>query len=168
MSEFALIFNGTVAQLAPAEFSVNPAMTWLDVTAVSPAPQPGWTYAGGMFTAPGGAPAPTLVQMAAAALSAGLAITSTGTSALSGTYAVDQLTQDHVQSEMISLLASGGTAFADGSASVAWPDMAGGLHTFSLTEFRAFALAIGAYVAALYKCINGTLSTLPAATATIA
>lgn len=52
MSIFALVFNGRVAQIASAQFPVVSAMTWVDVTAVSPAPQPGWTYNGSAFAAP--------------------------------------------------------------------------------------------------------------------
>ena len=69
---------------------------------------------------------------------------------------------------MIAILYSGGTSFADGSGTVTWPDMSGVNHTFTAAEFKLFALAVGGYVAALFKCINGTLTTLPAATATIA
>ena len=59
-------------------------------------------------------------------------------------------------------------AFADGGSTVAWPDASGTVHTFSVAEFKAFASGIGAYVAALYKVLNGTLSALPSPTVTIA
>jgi hypothetical protein len=173
MSTYALVFNGAIVQIDPATFPVNPALSWTgDISAVTPAPQVGWaaTETGGVwtFTAPPAPPAPTLAQQAAAAMSAGLAITSTSTPALNATYDVGTSAQNHMQAEMISLLASGGALFADGTATVAWPDMMGAIHTFTAAEAKAFFLAAGAYVAALFKVQNGTLTTLPAATATIA
>ena len=121
-----------------------------------------WTFAAPV------APVPTLAQQAAAAMSAGLAIASTSTPALNGTFDVSASAQDHMQAEMIALLNSGGTTFADGTTSVVWPDMAGVNHTFTAVQARAFFLAAGAYVAALFKVINGTLVALPPASAMIA
>lgn len=58
---FALIANGTVAHIDAAEFPVAAPFVWVDVTAVSPAPQVGWvaTETGGTwsFAAP---PAPAV------------------------------------------------------------------------------------------------------------
>lgn len=111
-------------------------------------------------------PGAALAAEAGAAFAAGLAITSTGTPALNGTYAIDPATQAHIQAEVISILLN--STFADGSTTVVWPDMAGNTHTFgSIAEFKQFAAAVAAYVAALFKVGNGTLTTLPAATATI-
>jgi hypothetical protein len=109
----------------------------------------------------------SLIQQATIALYGSLTVTSTATPALSGIYAIDSTATDHIQAEMIALFASNGTAFADGTASVVWPDISGATHSFTITQFQAFAQAIGAYVAALYKVLNGTLVTLPTATATI-
>jgi hypothetical protein len=108
---------------------------------------------------------PTLAQLAMAALAAGLTITSTGTPSLNGTYACDPLTQSHIQAEMLSVSVTG--TFADGTSAVQWPDMSGTLHTFSIDEFKAWAIAIGGYIAALAKCVNGASSTLPPATKVI-
>jgi hypothetical protein len=49
---FALILNGTVVQIAAASFPVHTAMAWADISAVSPAPQTGWTAVatGGVWT----------------------------------------------------------------------------------------------------------------------
>jgi hypothetical protein len=167
---FALIINGTVVQTAAAEFPVNPALTWVDISTVSPAPQPGWTYSGGTFAAPVVPPLPaqTLAQQAAAAISAGLTVTSTSNPALNGTYACDATAQSHLMAEMIALLNSSGATFADGTASIVWPNITGSLHTYTPAQFQPLALAIGAYVSALYKCINGVLATLPPAAVTIA
>lgn len=40
---FALIYAGSIVQIEPAEFDVNSAMTWVDISAVTPAPQVGWS-----------------------------------------------------------------------------------------------------------------------------
>jgi predicted NUDIX family NTP pyrophosphohydrolase len=72
-----------------------------------------------------------------------------------------------VQAETIAILLNG--TFADGGATVAWPDMSGTVHMFpSVAEFKAFAAAVASFVAAVAKVQNGTLTTLPPATATIA
>ena len=49
---FALIANGSVAQVSSAEFPVHPSLVWVDVSAVSPAPQAGWlaTQTNGIWT----------------------------------------------------------------------------------------------------------------------
>ncbi len=126
-----------------------------------------WAVTGGnLATYAPQAPARTPAQQAVAAMAAGLAITSTSTPALSGTYGVDAATTDHIQSEMLCVLVAG--TFADGTAELAWPDLAGVIRTFpSIGAFRAFALAVSGYVAALYKVQNGTLTALPDATATM-
>jgi hypothetical protein len=167
MSTFALTHNGVVIEISSAEFPVNAAFTWVDASAASPTPAVGWSYANGSFSAPPTS-TPTLPQQALAAMSTGLAIVSTANpGALNGTYAVDNVSTDHIQAEMIALLNSAGASFADGTNTVVWPDMANANHTFSTTEFKAFALAVGAYVAGLYKVMNGTLQSLPAANAAI-
>ena len=55
---FALILSGAVVQIAASQFPVNPALTWVDISAVSPSPAVGWTYAGGVFAAPPAPPPP--------------------------------------------------------------------------------------------------------------
>lgn len=130
-----------------------------------------WAVSGGALVPYNPTPTPlTLPQQASNALYAGVEITSTSTPALNGLYPVDAATQSHLQAEMISLLVSGGTAFADGSTSVVWPDMASPKvnHTFTAAEFKLFATAIYAYVAALYKVVNGSSTTIPPASVTIA
>jgi hypothetical protein len=58
MSVYARIQGGSVAELftppvgVPVSACFNGALTWVDVTSVSPAPQPGWTYTAGVFAAP--------------------------------------------------------------------------------------------------------------------
>ena len=169
---YAQIVGGQVHWIfGPADLPqwADNQITVADVTSVSPAPQVGWaaveTAGVWSFAAPASPAAPTLAQQAVLALSGPLTVTSTGTPALSGVYSIDATATDHIQAEMLALLATG--AFADGGASVVWPDIGAVNHTFNATQFKAFALAVGAYVAALYKCLNGTLGALPATSATI-
>jgi hypothetical protein len=112
-------------------------------------------------------PVPTLVQRAQGLLGGLLTVTSTGTPALNGSYAIDPGTQAHMQAEMLCVTVTG--AFADTTATLAWLDTGGTAHTFpSTAEFKAFALAVAAFVAACFKVINGTSTTLPSASVTIA
>ncbi|OYV64911.1 MAG: hypothetical protein B7X09_05185, partial [Acidiphilium sp. 21-66-27] len=80
----ALIFNGTVIQIEASTFPVHSALEWVAIPSGTNVAV-GWTYASGTFTAPPAPPAPTLAQQAAAALGAGLTITSTGTMTLAAT-----------------------------------------------------------------------------------
>lgn len=115
-------------------------------------------------------PAPTAAQellaTATALLRAPVAVTSTGTPALSGSYGITMQDQAHIGAEVQSIMLNG--TFADGSSTVAWPDASGAVHTFSVAQFKAFATAIGAFVAACYKVLNGSSTTLPSAALTIA
>jgi hypothetical protein len=107
-------------------------------------------------------PAPTLAQQAATALAFSCIITSPALGLTSAPFAIDAASQSHMQAEMIALLNSGGATFADGSASVVWPDASGVNHTFTAAQAKTLFLTVGSYVSALYKCQNGTLGTLPA------
>ncbi len=59
----ALIFDGKVVQIGAAEFPVAPALQWIDISGVSPAPDVGWSYDGATFTPP---PPPPFTQLKAA------------------------------------------------------------------------------------------------------
>ncbi len=132
--------------------------------------QQGWTVAHGALVAPPPDPAPTAAQVlagqAAALLSGPVTITSTSTPALDGSYTITAQDQQHIAVEVQSLMLNG--TFADGAASVQWPDATGALHTFDAAQFKAFATAVGAVVAACIKCSIGTSTTLPSAAVTIA
>ena len=165
MSNFALIANGAVLETAAAEFPVNPAFTWVDITAVSPEPMPGWTFDGTAFHAPAALPAPSLAAQAAALLAGGLTVTSTGTSTLNGVYACDATAQQHISAELISVMLNG--TFADGTGTVQWQDISGALHGFTVAQWKPLAVAIGVFVAAAIKVQIGASTTLPTASATI-
>lgn len=118
------------------------------------------------FVDPASTAAGKLLAEAQALLSGPVAITSMSTPALDGSYTISNQDQAHISAEVQSLMLNG--TFADGSSTVAWPDASGAVHTFSVAEFKAFATAIGAFVAACYKVLNGTSTTLPSASLTIA
>ena len=107
-------------------------------------------------------PAQTLSQQATAALSAGLSLTWTASTALNGTYAVDPLTQANIQAELLSILENGG--FTNGTGTLAWLDISGAAHSMTVTQFKLFATAVGAYVGALVPIASTNSGTLPAAT----
>jgi len=111
-------------------------------------------------------PAPTAAQKAAALLAAGLAITSTGSSALNGTYACDALSQADIVAVETSLNA--GKGFPGGATTFSYPDVSGTLHSFSEASFTDFAAAVRDFVYACKSYAAGQTTTLPAATATIA
>lgn len=110
--------------------------------------------------------APTSAQKATAALGAGVALVSTGTPALNGTYAIDGESRSDMMAEMVALLANG--VFTDGTATLAYADTAGAMHTFDVAQFKAFATAVGSYVGALKAIAKTNTGTLPATTLTIA
>jgi hypothetical protein len=179
MATFAHVLNGLVAEplvTPPAGVTIAemfaPGLIWVDVTALSPQPAPGWTVtetAGAWtFTAPPAPPVPTLAQQATAALAAGVTITSTATPALNGLYACDVATQNRL-SRMYNLIQRGdGASFPNSLSALPWTDMAGAVHTFAtVTEFLAFESAIGGYALTLELIIATGAGTLPPATAPI-
>lgn len=111
-------------------------------------------------------PPETTAQKAAALLAAGLTITSTGSTALNGTYACDALSQADIVAIETSLNA--GKGFPGGATTFSYPDATGALHSFSEANFTDFAAAVRDYVYALKSYAAGQTTTLPVATATIA
>ena len=122
-----------------------------------------WTEVTGNWPPP--PPPLTLAQQAAVLLTGTVAITSTSTTSLSGDYTVTQADQNHLMAEIQSIMLN--NTFADGASTVSWPDSSGNLHTFTIAEFKTFAMALGSFVAACYKCITGATTTLPPTTLTI-
>jgi hypothetical protein len=132
---------------------------------------PGWTVVSGELVAPVPPTAEQLaaqglIQSAQSMLTAGIAIVSTSTPALNGTYACDQLSQMDVIAIETSLNA--GKGFPGGATTFNYPDVGGGMHAFSEANFTDFAAAVRDYVYALKSVIAGGSSTLPASSVTIA
>lgn len=132
---------------------------------------PGWTVANGELVSPipptaAQLAAQALIQSAQSMLATGLALVSTSTPALNGTYACDQLSQMDIIAIETSINA--GKGFPGGATTFNYPDHTGVMHSFTETNFTDFAAAVRDYVYALKSVIAGASTTLPAASATIA
>jgi hypothetical protein len=117
---------------------------------------------------------PTLAQQAgakaAAAIAGGIAITSTSSPALNGTYVIDQTAQEEIVA--ISLYIQENNIFPEGLTSLVWLDFSQLPHVFtSTTTFQAFAKAVADYVTgvdlAVMSMSSGGNPTWPQAAATI-
>jgi hypothetical protein len=175
LSNYAIITGGTITNVVAWD-GASPLPAALasalgpQIDQLSPVPQMGWAAAeaGGVwsFTAPA-APAPTLAEQAATALTAGITITSTSNPALNGTYACDPNAQARIQA--ISLYGVVNSAFPGGGSTYPWLDTSGTPHTFpNVAAFQGFATAVANYVAALDFVLAGVSSTLPSSSVTIA
>lgn len=87
-------------------------------------------------------------QMLADALAAGLAIVSTGTPSLSGTYAIDGDTTANLQGLILGYQVRG--SFPKGASTYAYHDLAGEPHTMTRDQLVAVAAAIEDHVSDLY------------------
>jgi hypothetical protein len=135
-------------------------ITVVDVTAVSPAPAVGWSYAGGTFSAPPAPPAPTLAQQASAMLAAGCAIASTATPAVNGTYALDTASRAAFGEVVAGI--NTGDGLPGGGSSFIYDDPCGA-HTFTTTaEVLAVGKGMRDFIYAAMQVIAGRSITLPA------
>lgn len=131
----------------------------------------GYSYASGVFTPPAvsAPPAPTLAQQAAAAINAGLAITSTGTPALDGTYTVASgvpFGREDIGTE--AQFVSTFSEFTNGAQTLEWPMADGTFVAFpSTAAFLNFAKAAAQFYAAAKAVAALNSGTLPSASATI-
>lgn len=170
MGIFAEIVSGAVSNVAVAAASSDlPAGTWVEIDALNPVPGIGWTYASGAFTAPTVTPPAVTPQSAYAAfLAAGAIVTSTGTPALNGTYAIDAETQISITTEAAFINAfsefSNGTTtnfpwqLANGTKVVQFPNT---------TAFMNFTKAIATLVTTAKLSMNAGLTTMPSNAVTI-
>jgi hypothetical protein len=157
---FALIANGAVAQIDAAGFPIAAPFAWVDISAVSPTPQVGWSYVAGVFTAPAIA-VPSAIDLAQAAydaaVAAGVQITSTGTPALNGIYSLSQLSLSRITSEQVYLATA--AKFTNGGTTRSWLDQTGAPHTFpSTVAFTGFAEAVALYDDALIAALDAGLA----------
>ena len=126
----------------------------------------GWTDVTSAW--PPAPPSPTAAQQAATLLAAGLAVTSTGTPALSGTFATTANAVANVNAVITYILLN--STFPGGGTTMPWVDHAGSTHIFpSTTAFKAFATAFADFVAQaqLFADSNGAIGALPSNTVTI-
>jgi len=93
----------------------------------------------------GGMPPADAVELLA---TLGLTLTSSGNSALDGTYALDQATRANIMAEQVAVNTS--AKFTNGTTTKNWPDATGTLHAFDPAHWTPFAEAAGAYYDALF------------------
>lgn len=151
-------------------FAAAVAAQFVDVTAVSPSPEPGWTATETLgvwsFAAPV-TPTLTSAQNAAAAVEAGLTISSTGTPAIDGTFAIDPAMQGKIAAVEVYILKN--STFPGAASTYPWPTIAGAFVTFpSTTVFQNWATEIANYVSALDIIIASDSGSLPSASVMIA
>jgi hypothetical protein len=127
----------------------------------------GATYANGAFSpAVVDAPTPTPASEYAALIMGGLAITSTGTSALNGVYPIDEQSQSDIATEaqFISTFAEFTTG---GTTNLPWAQASGTFIQFPTTAaFLSFAKAAGQLVAAA-KLAAAQSNAMPSSSVTI-
>lgn len=166
MSTYARVQDGIVAELfAPPSgvvledcFAPSVASQFVDITAVDPAPLPGWTAtqrgSTWSFSAPPSPPEATLAERGAAALSGGVTIALSGSVELPATlFPTDVVSRQNINAVLTALMVSG--VFPDGTTTYPLQDSAGSWHAFSAPQYKAVAGAILAYAAALALIING-------------
>ena len=94
-------------------------------------------------------------------------IISTSTSAVNGTYRVNQQTKLDITGIVDEIVISG--TFPGGGSTFAWPDASGAAHVFpSVALFKEFAVAVAGYVAQVEAVDSGLSSTSPTTQITIA
>ena len=118
--------------------------------------------------APYVAPTPTPQQAAMAAIAAGINLTSTGTPALNGAYAVDANAQAQMNGVITYTMLN--NAFPNNAAELPWPDMSFMMHAFpTLASFHAFASAAANFVTQVlvYGNSNAQVGSIPSNNITI-
>lgn len=176
MATYARLNGSTVAEIftTPRGFSIadcfHSDLIWVPCDS-PPGVAVGWiaTRMGNrswLFSEPPPPPGPTLAVQAAQLLATGLAVTSTATPVLDGTYAVDDTSRADVVAIETSLNAGKGFP-PSGADSFLYPDKAGFFHTFNATDFTNLAAAMRDFVYACKAVIGGASETLPPGTATI-
>jgi len=114
-------------------------------------------------------PAPTPYQIYAAAINAGLAVTSASTPSLNGTYSVTMQAQSNFAGVTSGLANT--HDLPNGASTIIWYDASGAPHNFTSTQLLALADAVRNYVYDLIYTYNtlqaGGTASWPAATATI-
>ena len=151
--------GATVVVVAPPGAPPAPGMIW---AAAPPA------FLNGVLTqqwpeTP--APTATAAETAAAILSAGCAVVSTRTAALTATYPLDQLHLDWLAALGDSLNA--GEGLPNGRSTVAIPDVRGQLHDFTAPQLIALGAALRNVFYDLQSVLTGASSALPAQPALI-
>lgn len=130
----------------------------------------GGTYINNVFSAmpPVLPPAPTPQSQAAAALAAGVALTSTGTPGLNGTYSCTAQSVSNVANVTTYILRN--NKFPGGVSQMPWMDVNSVPHVFpDVATFDNFATKFADFVAAcqIYSDSNGQIGSIPSNAITI-
>lgn len=99
-------------------------------------------------------------QIGAALFAVGCQIASTGTPALNGTYAIDQISQQQMAGVATSIAA--GFGFPASLTEIPWPDVSGVPHLFDQPAFLNLAYAIQSYIYGIYQTIGALQAGIPA------
>ena len=89
----------------------------------------------------------------------GCAITSNLTPSLNGVYSTNAAAQQAITSEAVYIQVA--SKFSNGQATRGWPDAAGGLHTFTTTQFISFAEAMAQQVDAIAGALQANPVVVP-------
>jgi hypothetical protein len=84
-----------------------------------------------------------------------VAVVSTGTPSLSGTYSIVSDQTGDMTGVVVGLLLNG--TFPNGGTTYGWPDASLTLHTFTIPQFKLFSSAILTYVSAWKQAMQGVL-----------
>lgn len=163
MTTYCILGTGGVVETTFGVSQLPTTQTGYTEIAVSGG-QVGQIWNGTAFVA---GPAPVATQVAAA-IEAGLTVSSTSAPTINGTYAVDPSTQSEVAALVLAIQVN--DSFPDSMTAYPWPLMNGSFVSFpSTTAFKDWATAISNYVAALdLYAASAPGSALPASSVTIA
>jgi hypothetical protein len=146
------IFTGTGQTYYPIRGVANAGVMWTEPngyvsSALVTAPDVAAWIADG--NTPAAAAPPTYDELYMAAIGAGIALTSTGTSSLNATYPLDTDSISNYEGIYFRLL--GGVGFPGGGSTISLPDMASPptLHAFDASHATAFFSAISDYLFSL-------------------
>jgi hypothetical protein len=156
IQKYARIVDGVVFETTPFDGDIgtiynldDPAQHWV---ACADEVEQGWTYNGTTFSAPV-PPAPTPEQQYAAALAAGLQVTSTSTLSISATYALDQTTLNEIRA--LAVDCGAGLGFPGGASEFAYPDKNGNPVLFTEAQIKDVYRALRDRVLALSLALAG-------------
>ena len=150
---YVRIADGIVAEIVTLDASLNIAncfhanLVFVDVTSVAPTPQIGNIYTAPLTFGPTPVAVLTPQQRAAALISAGIAIASTGTPALNGTYAIDLASKTNIDGIYTGI--KNGDGVPGSGETFNYADKNGTFHQFNATSFPNFAKAVRDYLYAI-------------------
>jgi hypothetical protein len=169
---YARIADGHVAEIVTLDAAIDiahafhPSLVFVDITGASPMPAQGWTYSQESGFAEPPAPVLSPARQMMAAMAAGLAITSTGTPAISATYhaAGDRWALMLNQAQYVATFG----VFSGGLETLPWQAISGPVEFATTAQFLAIARAIGDWQTGWHLFVDGLREAGPAGSVTIA